>query len=287
VQRMRFLVAILIIWLFLFYNVERIWPEIDLTDVAYTFVTVVIAVIIVIPRLRSLPVWVPMAVAIPLFMIAKALVKSSVWGRSFPLTVTEICAIGLTILLVRWISIATGEFESAVAHFSIGPADKLPEPFSDGQAKMYQEVRRARNYERPLMLMAIGVEDKSIDVVLDRMVQEVQRAMMKQYVLSGVSKTLCSELEDYNTIAQSNDHFLVLLPEVTRDKLPELVERLSKSVAEQVGVTLKIGIADLPSDAVTFESLVEKAVREMEAAHPSQPQSPPQPQRLTVEHRTT
>jgi len=284
VKRMRFLVAILIMWLFLFYNIERLWPEIDLTDVAYTFVSVTVVVVMLIPRLRNLPVWVFVAATMPVFLVAKAWVKSSAWGASFPLTVTEVCAIALTTILARWVSIAVSEFESAVTRISIGQVDKLPESSSVGQAKMYQEVRRARNYERPLVLLAVGVEEKSFDVALDRMVQEVQHAMIKQYVLSSVSKTLCSELEDYNTIAQSNDHFLVLLPEVSQDKLPELTERLRKLVAEQVGVTLKVGAAHLPGDAATFESLVEQATQEMNAERKPQPQPTRQPQQFTMEH---
>ncbi|MDH4187387.1 MAG: hypothetical protein OEV08_10340, partial [Nitrospira sp.] len=143
---------------------------------------------------------------------------------------------------------------------------KLPEPFSTGQGEMYREVRRARHHQRPLTLMAIGVEERSIRVALDRMVQEVQQAMMKQYVLSGVARTLCDELEDYSIIAQRNDHFLALLPEVTPGKSRDLIERLRRAVSEQVGVALQIGIASFPEDAVTFESLVEKAVEEMDPA---------------------
>ena len=284
---MRFLVAILIIWLFLFYNIERLSSPIDITDVAYTFVPLMVIVVMLVPRLRSIPLGALLIAPIPVFLVIKALVKSSVWGESLPLTVTETCAIVLTTLLARWVSTAVGEFESAVTRISIGQVNKLPKSSSVGQAKMYQEVRRARNYERPLMLLAVGVEEKSFDVAQDRMVQEVQHAMIKQYVLSSVSKTLCSELEDYNTIAQSNDHFLVLLPEVSQDKLPELTERLRKLVAEQVGVTLKVGAAHLPGDAATFESLVEQATREMNAERKPQPQPTRQPQRLTVEHRTT
>jgi len=287
VKRMRFLVAIMIVWLFLFYNIERISPSINLTDVAYTFTPVVVAVVMLTPRLRSMPMWLLLVLVIAVFLILKTWVKSSIWGDYLFLTVTEACAVALTAIIARSVSIAVSEFESAVSHISIGPADKMPETSSTGQAKIYQEVRRARIYERPLTLMAIGVEEESVDVALDRMVQEVQHAMMKQYALSGVAKALCSELQDYNTIAQSNDHFLVVLPELTRDKLPELTERLRKSVAEQVGVSLRIGAACLPGDAPTFEGLVERAIQAMEAKSQPQPLPSSASQRLRVERHIT
>jgi GGDEF domain-containing protein len=204
------------------------------------------------------------------------------WGTSLPLTVTEVCAIILTTILARWVSNGLSEFESAIAHITIGQVGTLPEPFSVGQGEMYREMRRARHHQRPLALMAIGIGEESIQVALDRMVQEAQQTMMKQYVLSGIARTLCDELEDYNLIARSNDHFLALLPEVTAERLTDLVSRLRKTASEQMGVTLQIGTASFPEDAVTFESLVEKATEQMNVE--LEPRTCLRPQRLTPEH---
>jgi GGDEF domain-containing protein len=283
-RRLRLLVAILIIWLFLFYNIERLSEPINITRVAYTLVPFMAVVTILIPRLRKVPLVVLLVGPIPLVLVLRAWLGYGIWGTAIPLTVTEICVIALTTILARWVGNGMSEFEDAIANITIGQVGRFSEPFSTGQGEMYREVRRARHHQRPLMLVAIGVEEESVRVALDRMVQEVQRAMMKQYVLSGVSKILCDELADYNIIAQRNDHFLALLPEVTPEQLTDLIERLYKTVSERVGVTLQIGTASFPKDALTFESLVEKAVREMDA-EPT-PGTSPQPQRLTTEHRT-
>ena len=259
-KRMRFLVAILVIWLFLFYNIERLSKPIDIAGVAYTFVPIVAALVLWIPRLRQMPLWILLIVSGPVFLVLKALTGYPLWGAAMPLTVTEICVVAVTIILARWVSNGLSEFENAVARISIGQVDTQVEPFSTGQAEMYREIRRARHYQRPLGLMAIGVEEKSIRVALDRMVQEVQQSMMTRYVLSDVARTLCQKLEDYNVIAQTNDHFLVLLPEVMPEQLSDLADRLRQAVSEQVGATLEIGTASFPDDAVTFESLVDRAV---------------------------
>lgn len=264
-KRMPVLVAALIIWLFVFYNIERLSSPFDISRAAYILVPLVAAVNVLIPRLRTVPIWAILVMPIPIFLALKIVDRSSLWGTALPLTVTEISAIALTTMLARGVSLAVSEFENAVTNITIGQVGKQPESFSVGQGEIYREVRRARYYQRPLTLMTIKVEEDSIQVALDRMVQEVQQAMMKQYVLSSVSKMLCDELEDYNIIAKRNDHFLVLLPEATPDKLPDLTRRLRKAVSEQVGVELQIGAAALPEDAITFESLMEKAVREMEA----------------------
>jgi len=269
-KRMRFLVAMLIIWLFLFYNIERLSKPIDITDVAYTFVPLVAALTICVPRLRQVPLWVHLVIPALVFLVLKAWLKSRVWGTALPLTVMEICVIAVTIILARWVSNGMGEFESAIAHITIGQVDTLSEPFSTGQAEMYREIRRARHHQRPLALMAVGVDEKLMRVALDRMVQEVQQAMMKRYLLSDIARTLCHKLEDYNVIARTNDHFIVLLPEVTSEQLPDLIGRLRQAVSEQVGVIPQIGTASFPKDAVTFDGLVEQAVGEMSGVHKSE-----------------
>ena len=275
-MRMRLPVTILIIWLFLFYNIERLSEPINITNVAYTFVPLMAVVTILTPRIRKIPLWVLLVAPIPVFLVLKAWLRPRAWGASLTLTVTELCIIAITTILARWVSNGVSEFERAVARITIGQNDTLPDSFSTGQAEMYREIKRARHHQRPLALMAIGIEKTSVQVALDRMVQEVQQAMMKRYVMSDVARRLCDKLEDYDIIAQNNDHFLILLPEVASEELSDLTNQLRQTISEQVGVTLQIGTASFPKDAVTFESLVEKAVGEMseeqEPRHSLRPQ---------------
>ncbi|MDY7076063.1 MAG: hypothetical protein SXV54_03970 [Chloroflexota bacterium] len=281
-NRMRFLVAVLIIWLFLFYNIERLSAPIDISRVAYAFVPFMAALTILVPHLRQASLWALLVVPIPIFLVLKAWVGLRVWGTALPLTVTEICVIAVTTILARWVSNGVNEFESAIAHITIGQGYTLPEPFSTGQAEMYRELRRSRHHERPLALVAVGIEEESIQVALDRMVQEAQQAMMKRYVMSSVARKLCDEMEDYDIIAQSNDHFLLLLPEVAAGQLDDLIDRLRSVISEQVGVILRVGAASFPEDAVTFESLVEKAVEEMNGKQEAEPSIRTQP--LATKH---
>jgi len=264
VRRMRLLVATFIIWLLFFYNIERLSVPNIITGVAYAFLPAVAVLVIVSTRLRKVPLWLLLAAPVSVFLMLKFWSGYRVWGVAVPRTVTEVCAIAVTIILARWVNNGMSEFESAIAHITIGKFDALSESFSTGQAEMYREMRRARHHQRPLSLVSVGVADESVQVALDRMVQEVQQAMMKRYVMSDVAKTLCEQLEDYDIIAQKDDHFLLLLPEVTSEQLADLVGQIHQVVSEHVGVTLQIGTASFPDDAVTFESLVEKAVTGMD-----------------------
>jgi hypothetical protein len=283
VKRMRFLVAILIIWLFLFYNAERLSRSINLTGAAYIFVPMVAMLTLLAPPLRKVPLWGLQSASVATFLIIK-MVNQAQW-KSLPLTITEICIIALTIAMARGVSDGISEFERAVGRISIGKTGRSLEPFSTGQVNMYRELKRARHYQRPLSLMAVSIEEGSIQIAVDRMVQETQQAMMRQYVLSSVAGTLGDVLEDYNIIAQDNNHFLILMPEVSREQLDDLVGGLRQLVSEQVGVALQVGTASFPDDAMTFDSLTEKAIQDMkEKSEPSPAHSQLIPEHHTFQH---
>jgi hypothetical protein len=285
-KQIRFRVAVLVCWLILFDSFGRLIDPLDITAVASMMVLIAAVLTLIAPGLARGPVGVILAIPILLFLVLKAATGAGVLGMDTFLTITEVCAIAITILLARWVSSAVSEFESAIAHITIGRRGQAPAPPVPGSGSIYREVRRARNYERPLALMAVAVEEKSVQVALDRMVQEAQLTLMKQYALSGVSKVLCEELEDCNVVVQqSNGHFLIGLPEVTPEQLPALMERLRQLVSEQVGVSLKIGTASLPQDGLTFEGLQGKAIEDMESDLERQPST--RPRFSYVEHHST
>ncbi len=262
-RQLRIYVVTLIIWLLLFFSVERITAPINISHVGYIFTPLLGVLIILLPGMRKAPLWAVLALPVPIFLILKAWVGYEVFGASLPLTVTEVVSLWATIYLARHISNRLRDFEDAVSNITIGEDVDQPEAFETGQAEMYREVRRARHHHRPLSMIAIGIDEDMNTVALDRMVQEAQQAMIKQYLRSGVARLITNELPDYDIITQEDDHFLVLLPESSEEEAEKIGEWLREITARQIGVSIQTGSASFPTDAVTFESLVDRAKREM------------------------
>jgi len=283
-RQIRVRATVLAGWLIFFYSIERLIDPVGISDVAYATLCLVALSTLLIPRWSRSSLWVIVAIPILTFLAVKAWTGADVLGTATLLTVAEACAIVVTILLARRVSLALNEFEDVIEHITIGPRDQVAEQSLSGQGSIYREVRRARNHERPLTLMAVAVEEKSIQIALDRMVQEAQLAMIKQYARSAVSKALRDDLEDCDVVVQGDDYFLIALPEVTPEQLPRLMERLRGLVSERVGVTLSIGAASLPQDALTFEGLTDKAVTEMKSNLERRPVAGPRGS--SVEHYT-
>jgi len=273
-KRIRLPVSLLIAWLFVFYNIERLSLEgvanpVDISQVAYLLVPVAAIFITVFP-LPRVPLALLGAIFVALYFPLQLLFglwfgDPVLFLREAPGVVLETGALVLTCLLARWVSLGVTEFEMAVINITLGQVGER----RSRQGEMYREVRRARAHHRPLTLLAIKPDQQTFNVAIDRMVQEAQEAMIRQYVQASISKTLTDELDDYNLIAKGKEHFLVLLPEVSPEKLPELEQRLRRIVAERVGVSVQIGAASLSRDITTFEGLMQKA---LESFAPDAPQ---------------
>ncbi len=269
-KKLRFWTTILIIWLIFFFNIERIGSPVNIRSYTYIFVAIVAAATLILPRIRQLPLALLILTPVPLFLVLKAFLEKGDWhanllaGYALPLTVTQASAIILTGLLARQITHGLWEFEYTIAGITFNHLGKVPKPFSDGQGVMYREVKRARRYQRPLAVIALKVDDSTVEFLIPEIVHQVQQAMMREFVLASIARILDDNMFEFDTIALRGNSFVLVLPEVVNQDVPQVMQRLEKTIKEKLNVKLQMGAATLPDDAITFESLVEMALKNAE-----------------------
>jgi hypothetical protein len=285
-KRLRLWIIVLVIWLILIFNVERINSPVNIRSHTYIFIAAAAMITLITPRLQSLPLLLLLLAPVPAFLWFKAFMENGPWyenlmrGYALPVTLTQISTIILTGLLARQINHGLIEFEEVIAQITFGRIGQPPRPFSEEQGLMYSEVKRARRYQRPLGVIALKADDKTIQGALPKIVQEVQQAMLKEFVMAGIARTLDEHTFDFDTIALHNHHFIVVLPEAGAEQVPSIAQRLEKAVKEKLNIKLGIGMANLPDDAITFEKLVEVALTRVNSPTETQPVSKQSPQQI-------
>lgn len=178
-----------------------------------------------------------------------------------PLTVTQVSGIVVTGLISRQISSGLREVERLVDEITSGYVGKPAKSFSEAQDIIYRELRRARHHQRPLSVITLKVDEKSVNLALPKIIAEVQKAMMNEYVLAGVTRILAQNVSDFGTIARRDNYFVVVLPETSNQEAPEVAAKLEKIVYDNLKVNLLSGTASFPEEAVTFEALVNLAIK--------------------------
>ena len=262
-KRLRYWFAGTCFWFFFLYNIERLGQPVNIASPVYVFAIACAVCVILLRPLHRMPLYWPFLMALAPYFVLKNQLGYSLSGENLPLTITEVCAIGLTILLTGQVARRLEALEETVTDLTIRHLKEEVHSFSTGQGRIYREIRRARRYRRPVALLAITVTEESLQLSLDRFIQEAQREIIKKYIAARIAELLVEELQDSDVIAQRNDHFITLLPETQQEDIPETIKRLETAAAEKLGLKIKIGVSTFPDEAVTFEQLLEQAETKM------------------------
>ncbi len=270
-RQLRYLLVALCGWFFLLYNVERIIAPINIASFVYIFVPACTILLLLSVQLCKLPIQWLFALVLPPYFILKWFLGLGIGGDNLALTIVEVSAISLTVMLTRVISVQLAEWQKVVTSLTIGEFNDDLQPFDTGQAQIYREIRRARRHQRAAALLAItAVEDSSgslekrlEETSLYRFIEEVKRETLEKYISARLADVLVTELGDLAIVTKRNDHFVTLLPETDRASLYEIVRKLQAATQEKLGLKLKIGISTFPDEAVTFETMLENAEAEM------------------------
>ncbi|NCF65121.1 MAG: hypothetical protein GWP61_04050 [Chloroflexi bacterium] len=262
-KNLRYSFVAICAWFFFFYNIEKLFGVVNIATFVYVLVLVYAVLIILLRPLQRIPLYGLLLLSLLPYIILKIEAGRAIMGTGLPIAVTEICAIWITVVLIRQMSTGLEGFRESITKLTVGRLEKGTDPFDTGQSQIYQEIRRARRYQRPATLLAIGVSEHSLQISLDRFVKDAQYEIVDKYVEARIANFLSTELGDLNIILQRDDHFIVLLPEADRDEALEIMNRLRTDGQESLGLDLQIGVATFPEEAVTFETLLQNAEEEM------------------------
>lgn len=282
-KQLRNRAVLLIGWLVILYLSAHYWYPPKITAFSYLYTLAIVLISLAFAPLRKLHVAWLIIFPVVLFIVLKILFDIPVAGDALSGTAVEVLSIVITMLLIASVSIGIQEFENAVSEVTIGKQKHELLPEAKGTGVLYREVRRARNHQRPLSILAVSVDEKSINGSLSDLIKNAQQSVIKQFTMANVTRTLCEKLEDCDIIVQTDDHFLIVLPETRPEDLPGLTDRLHSIISSQVGVELNIGSASLPQDSFTLEGLIEKATQGME--RPSETELYIEPEQLLIKDK--
>jgi hypothetical protein len=262
-DRLRIWFVVVLGWFFLFYNVERFSEPINIASFMYVLVPALAILIILIPQVKKISWPLIFLSSVVIYFVLKLTLDDQIVGRELPITITEICALAITLGLSYQVGEHLEAFRRAVMDLMINDLKALSQPFEVGQAAMYREVRQARIHQRPLAVLAIAATDETVKLSINRFIEEVQHKTIKHYLSARMANFLLEEMRDYDLIAQRNNHFISLLPGVDRAEVIKVVQKLENTAREKLGLTLKIGVSTFPEE-ITFEKLVEQAEQELQ-----------------------
>jgi hypothetical protein len=171
--------------------------------------------------------WIALAGMVP-FFILKATRGLRDWRDEHAADGHRMASLFTTIFLSWQIGRRIESLRAEILRLTVGSGSVAARPFQNAQAECYREIRRARHYNRPAALLSISPTKESMDLSINRFIQEAQTSIIRQYITARTADLLRTTLKETDVITMRNNHFLVLLPETTSDHLPIIIERLQE-----------------------------------------------------------
>jgi len=262
-MRFRLWIAAMLVWWLVLFNLDRLHEGPRISPLVYLLCGSVAIAIVSFPRLLYGSRILMAGAVIAAYGLLKLGLGESVVGVYLPVAAAELCVLGITLIFARKIAWNVLRFEEAAVDMMKAQFADAVLPFEEGQGEMYREIRRARQFERPLALVTLTPSDSSDSASIHRLLQQVQRDTLQRYVDAQVADLLSQETGDCDVIAHARKHFVVLLTESNRDRAEEVARRLRDRVKDELGLALKTGIATFPDEEVTFSGLLERSEADM------------------------
>ncbi len=263
-KRLRFWIAVNLLWLCVFYNIERLQDEtFNLASFVYLLAAAFIVGLVYLRRLRLVPTEILVTVALTSYLLGKVSLGYQLFGAKSPLTVMELTALAISIGLARRLASCIEHFEEAAQESVIRHLQDRSVRFDIAESDFYREVRRSRQHKRQLALLAIQAEPQSVHLARNALIEEIQRTSVQSYVQARVADLLSRETADCDLVAQADDRFFVLIPEADREAAEMVRNRIRQAASDSLGFDVQIGIATFPDPDVTLAGMLEQATEQM------------------------
>lgn len=263
-KRLSINIALLVLVLALFYNIERLDIGSDnfvnIQSFVYVFGTIAVLSVLLVPFFRRTQAFVNILIWIAIYFILKITLFNSrplAGDGLIYLTMAEITFIVVLILVSYLVGQSITEFESAVRQLTLAEEGSKFQDLESGRKSIHTEITRSRYYERPISVLVIGPDRRTLENKLDQMIAEMQQKIGLMYSKARLARIVRQELRlmDQIYLDRQNDQLVVVCPELDRDTVASLAERV-QAIVNQEGIRAHLGWATFPGDGLTFDGLL-------------------------------
>ncbi|MCS6840388.1 MAG: diguanylate cyclase [Roseiflexus sp.] len=262
----------LLLWLIAGFNIERLdlgsVNTLDLEPVTYA----VVAMAVLLPFFsffQKRPAILVIAAGWIALGIGLMLDPSPEFGGIHTyLVMVEFVLVGGAAFFAHRAGEALEEFRQAVETITLRDKNDRLHSLSDAQDAVQTQMSACRRMRRPLSVIVLEADARSLNMMMHRFVQDLQRAMMQRYVLAVTARVLARHLRRTDLIIEDDrpGRLILVAPETSEDRARALGDRLVRLVQDRLGITARYGVAAFPDHSLTFEDLLDAAERHLRQA---------------------
>ncbi len=279
---LRWRIATLLAWLMLFFNIERLdlgsHNTIDIASGVYV-IAIIVAIAGIMPTFQRRSILFLIVPTLVLYAIVLAIdpKRQLIGGMHTYVTFTSLFLLSITLFFAHRVGQALEEFTHAVEEITFSNKSEHLRTLNEADDLVQLEMISSRRHQRPLSLVLLQADGSSLDMLMHRLVQDVQRSMMQRYVLVTVARVLSKYMRRTDMLIEGKKlgRFMLLAPETSAEEAEAMGHRMAKLAQDKLGVQANFSVATFPEQALTFEDLMniaEQQLHEQQTLHNPAPE---------------
>lgn len=258
----------ILIFLAVFYNLERFeydsQPLIDLQSFVYILVAGLVIVTLLWRKLQrlnanlALPVWLGIYLLLKLTLFTNTPLIGWIYTH---LTIIEMAMVAIAGILTLNLTRAINETEEISDRTVFPKRHQRVKDLGEAEGEITTEVFRSRRHSRPLSVIVIEMDKFDIKKNLGQGLVNAQQMLMRRFALAGLGQSLGKVLRRTDLILEPDeqDGFIVLCPETGMESAAMLAQRIQGLAQKDLGMTVRCGAAAFSDETGSFEDLLQKA----------------------------
>jgi GGDEF domain-containing protein len=271
--------VILVLWLALLFNLERL--NLGSTDTLnLPTATYIIGLVVAVAPLLPLGARVGLRNLFILAAVAYAVANFIAPGPALGGVLTYMTLAGLLLVLATAAiahAVAQGldEFHQGVETVALAGAGPWIPSVEEASQQIEVELDRTRRVEHPISVLKLRIDPAAQTMLVHRFVEEITRSLVQRYATTAVAQVAARCLRRNNFIVAEGEpgQLLIISPETNAEQVPVLAERVRQAVSEHFAFTPQLAFATLPTDALTFDDLRSVIDSRLASPQPAAPNS--------------
>ncbi|MBI4790814.1 MAG: hypothetical protein HY782_27610 [Chloroflexi bacterium] len=263
-------ILLLILWITLFFNIERLHINrtglINIAPATYVLVAGLLVAGLILPQWRPRTGAILLLVGLLGFVASKLANGLPFWGDAFTfVTLFELTAVVISVALAYRVGQLTADFVETLRSLLLPDLEGRVHHPDQAEALLKRELQAARRRSYPLSILLLEADTNGAKIEPSATAQELQRLLARRVGQVTLTRLIANSLRPSDSIVQQVEQarWLLLTSEVRQSEAAAILHRLNEQTTRQLGIKLKYGIASYPDQGLTFEDLLAKAEQDL------------------------
>ncbi len=219
---------------------------------------------IAIPFARHLNPWLSSAFWFGIYLVYRMVIiaqRPFLAGIDIYVTISEVAILLFSVYLAHRLMASLQDAESVIEKMTFSGFTHRTRPLDEALEDIQLELTRSRRYDRPLSVLVVKPMSNSMKLELRQNLVNLQEDMVERFLIASVGQAIGKVVRRSDIVIEQNnqDRYIILCPETSPQGLEILANRIQESIHQSVGINTLWGASSFPSEALTFESLLQKA----------------------------